>query len=322
MDKPIVSVIVPIYNAKRYLVECLDCILAQSFSDIEVLLVDDGSTDGSGAIADNYARQDGRITVYHNANTGVSNSRNFGIFHAAGEWLTFVDSDDFLAESYLEDLLEMAGPETDFCYCNFDMITEKGRYLYETFRPGKDNGDTLRNLFLSGWMFSIGILFRKSFLEGNHLFFPAHINYTEDVWFTARAIYFSKHISKTERPLYHYNRFNTGSITHNAHNERAESVRLASMEETIGFLQQHNVFEKCKDACYWRVLVWKSWLIYHPDKYPEFNMVIPEANRYILSNPFLSARMQTLLWMIAHHIYLLPSILVRLFQGRIRSRQN
>lgn len=89
-----ISVIVPIYNVEKYLRECVDSILSQTFTDIEVILVDDGSTDGSGIICDEYGHKDVRVRVFHKPNGGLSSARNFGIDHARGEWFIFIDSDD------------------------------------------------------------------------------------------------------------------------------------------------------------------------------------------------------------------------------------
>lgn len=314
MDKPIVSIIVPIYNSGQFLDKCIDSILAQSIQNIEVLLVDDGSTDESGIIADGFALKDKRVIVYHIPNNGVSNARNLGLIHSRGEWVTFVDSDDTIHKSYLESLLNLASPETDYCYCNFEMITEDSHYLYTTFAPGKTKEDTLRNLFLSGWMFCIGVLFRKSFLETNKLVFPTHINYTEDVWFMARIIFYANTASKTDLALYNYNRTNSNSITHKSFNEKAESIRLLSMMEIIKFLQSNNVFDGCKDACYWRLLVWKSRIIYFPEKYATFNASVPEANHYIWNNPYLSYKIKLLLWLLAHNLFPAARIIMHLYR--------
>lgn len=96
-----ISVIVPVYKAEKYLRKCVDSILAQTFRDFEVLLVDDGSPDKSGAICDEYAGKDPRVRVFHKENGGVSSARNKGIDEARGEWITFVDADDWLPEDAL-----------------------------------------------------------------------------------------------------------------------------------------------------------------------------------------------------------------------------
>ena len=107
-----ISVIVPVYNVEHYLNRCVDSILAQTYSDLEILLVDDGSTDNSGAICDVYARQDARVQVIHKKNGGLSDARNCGIEHAKGRYFCFVDSDDGIAPQMIEvlyrELLENA----------------------------------------------------------------------------------------------------------------------------------------------------------------------------------------------------------------------
>ena len=95
-----ISIIIPVYKAEKYLHRCVDSILAQTFTDFELLLVDDGSPDSSGTICDRYAAADPRVHVFHKPNGGVSSARNLGIDNARGEWITFVDADDFISPSY------------------------------------------------------------------------------------------------------------------------------------------------------------------------------------------------------------------------------
>lgn len=102
---PAISVVVPVYNVEKYLPACVDSILAQSYEDFELILVDDGSTDSSGDICDRYAIQDKRITVVHQENRGLSGARNTGTDRAIGEYITFIDSDDFVSKDYLESMM-------------------------------------------------------------------------------------------------------------------------------------------------------------------------------------------------------------------------
>lgn len=96
-----ISIIVPVYNTEQYLSRCINSILNQNFTDFELLLIDDGSKDGSGAICDAYAEEDTRVRVFHKENGGVSSARNLGLDNAKGEWVTFVDSDDCIDDGYL-----------------------------------------------------------------------------------------------------------------------------------------------------------------------------------------------------------------------------
>lgn len=103
MNNPLISVIVPVYNVEKYLSRCIDSILSQTFTDFELLLIDDGSKDHSGSICDEYAKTDSRIRVFHKENGGVSSARNIGLDNAKGEWVSFVDADDIIEQDYFPD---------------------------------------------------------------------------------------------------------------------------------------------------------------------------------------------------------------------------
>ena len=108
-----ISVIIPIYNNAVYLPQCLDSLLAQSFQDFEGILVDDGSTDGSATVCDDYQQKDSRLKVFHIQNHGVSYARNYGIEKATGEWIGFVDSDDWITTDFLATLYAHTDKDTD-----------------------------------------------------------------------------------------------------------------------------------------------------------------------------------------------------------------
>ncbi|MEE3414457.1 MAG: glycosyltransferase [Prevotella sp.] len=130
MDSPLISVIVPVYNAEHTLKECIDSILTQSVKDFELILVDDGSKDHSPKMCDEYAVQDNRIVVIHKQNGGVSSARNAGLDIAKGKWITFIDSDDSIANGYFENI-DYA--QEDLLICGFKK--KKGQYLFKGFNP-------------------------------------------------------------------------------------------------------------------------------------------------------------------------------------------
>lgn len=105
MNNPKISVIVPVYNVEKYLRRCIDSILAQTFTDFELLLIDDGSKDNSRDLCDGYAMKDERVRVFHKKNGGVSSARNLGLDNAKGEWVSFVDADDYLDNCYYSNFL-------------------------------------------------------------------------------------------------------------------------------------------------------------------------------------------------------------------------
>lgn len=116
MNKPLISLIVPCYNVENYLLHCIGSLLSQSYKNLEILLVDDGSPDRCGEISEEYAKKDSRIKVIHKTNGGLSDARNVAIDIASGEWITFIDSDDMVAPNYIERLVTIANDNG--CKCS------------------------------------------------------------------------------------------------------------------------------------------------------------------------------------------------------------
>ena len=137
MNSPLVSIIVPVYNVERYLQKCLDSIQAQTFTDFEAVLVDDGSTDGSGRICDEYATKDSRFIVVHKQNEGVAKARITAFEHSNGDYITFIDSDDFVDKDYLRAMMKMIEKfHVDMASC-----------LYYTYNSGRTH-TTKRNVIV------------------------------------------------------------------------------------------------------------------------------------------------------------------------------
>lgn len=118
---PLITIIVPVYQVKEYIGECVESLLAQNYTNLEILLVNDGSTDGSGELCDEYARRDNRIRVLHQENQGAAGARNTGLDHAEGEYVAFVDSDDEVSSNYIEELYKLIGKyRADIAACAFE----------------------------------------------------------------------------------------------------------------------------------------------------------------------------------------------------------
>ena len=169
---PLISFIVPIYNVERYLQKCVDSILAQSYSNIEVVLVDDGSTDESVAICDSYANRDKRVQVIHKENGGASSARNEGLRFAHGSYIAFIDSDDYVSPLMSEKLYSaMEQTNSDLAMCYFSYTNENGditdNYVDKT-RIGEYETDELLRTLSSGWTLGILVwnkLFKKSLFD-------------------------------------------------------------------------------------------------------------------------------------------------------------
>lgn len=124
-----VSVIVPVYNSSRYLARCIDSILNQSYDDFELLLINDGSIDDSGTICEKYKLRDKRVKVYHQSNKGVSAARNHGLCVSSGEWITFIDSDDYLKPDYLSNFNSSSLAKSDLAIQGITTIDQFGKII-------------------------------------------------------------------------------------------------------------------------------------------------------------------------------------------------
>lgn len=204
-----VSIIVPVYNKKRYLMSCLNSLINQTYKEFEVLLIDDGSTDGSGVICEQFAVLDSRFKVVHQQNRGVSYSRNWGILHAEGEYILFVDADDYVSNNYVAELVRNAN--------KFDMIFAKTRgvtwneanqgssFLFET-----QIGSLKTHLIWQDFSYDIftllyfvtGKLYKKDIIKKNRLFFDKKIAYREDGLFNFRYFNYIKSYDWVEGAVY------------------------------------------------------------------------------------------------------------------------
>ena len=191
MNKPMISVIVPVYNAEKYLHKCIDSILAQTYSNFELLLIDDGSKDHSHEICVDFSKKDERIKVLNKRNGGVSTARNLGLDTAAGDWVTFVDADDTLSRDFLAHLVTGIDECVSLVVSNCDVIMKGKVYqshvtLMNTTVSGNQmlirllKGDNVRN---EVW----AKLFRRSFI-GNERF-SSRIVIGEDLLFLLTCCY-------------------------------------------------------------------------------------------------------------------------------------
>ena len=139
MAEPTISIIVPVYKTEAYLEKCVDSILAQTFRDFELLLIDDGSPDNCPALCEEAAARDPRIRVIHQKNAGLSAARNTGMEAARGEWIGFVDSDDSIAPEMYETLLTYARRDgAQIAVCDYLLVTEAGEPLPSPYRLEED----------------------------------------------------------------------------------------------------------------------------------------------------------------------------------------
>ena len=202
MLNPEISIIVPVYNAEAYLPKCIDSILKQSFQDFEILLINDGSTDKSCEICDEYALKDKRIFVYQKNNGGVSSARNLGLSKAIGKWVYFVDSDDTLFDDCLETLLMHTSDDIDCSVGGYMDIYENKAVGVSTEIIKRWNYKTALLDFykpvyfrFNGYLWNR--LFRHSIIKENNIYFHENIYFKEDGLFIVEFICKSKKDLKT-----------------------------------------------------------------------------------------------------------------------------
>lgn len=221
---PNISIIIPIYNTEKYLSKCLDSVLAQTYTDWEAILVDDGSIDKSDAVCDEYSAKDSRFKVFHKINGGVSSARNLALDYVQGQYVMFVDSDDMLFSNALETLLKYMQDGIDSVCCTYVTTDEYGsvtrysstHHFDEILGRDKTLSDFYTPLFGDGFNgYLWNRLFRTSIIKDNHLQFRKDIHIKEDGLFLVQYLcrckgkhYFSS------LPVYKY-RINNGSVMRN-----------------------------------------------------------------------------------------------------------
>ncbi len=250
MHKPRISVIVPIYNVEKYLDRCLDTIKNQTFVDFEVLLINDGTPDRSMDIAEKYADEDSRFIIYNKTNGGLSDARNYGIDRARGEFLVFVDSDDYLHEDYLKTMYEdCISNNADMAYCRFKHTGDKTGVKIPSINPKKsviDRDKALDMLIRDKRMHSYAWnkMYRRALFTDNDIRYP--IMFFEDVATSARLLFHANKIAITDKNLYFYVR-RSGSIMSTMSSKKIEHL-LLSILITRNYIQLHGEYDKYKKA--------------------------------------------------------------------------
>lgn len=214
MNSPLVSVIVPVYNVAPYLEQCLNSIVNQTYRNLEIILIDDGSTDESGVICDRYAEQDSRIQVVHKENGGQSSARNLALDMMTGEWVLFVDSDDWIELNALELLFEQKDERADIVEFGFSYNypeEESNQLLYEDMVCSGRHALKLLALNEKPMGIMCDKLFRTETL-GNLRFIEGR--YYEDTPFVIEFLWKSKFYQYIPSVLYRYRRDRTGQTTY------------------------------------------------------------------------------------------------------------
>lgn len=242
MNTPLISIIIPVYKAEKYLHCCVDSVLAQSFTNFELILIDDGSPDNSGTICDEYAKQDRRIKVFHQENQGVSAARNLGIEQAKGEWIAFIDSDDWVENTMYEEMYHAASlANADIAGCNFWEILPTHASVINTFYTSQSL--FLADIISSNWGVVWKLLIKKYLFTDYKIRFPQNLNGGEDYLVCVQLLVKAKQTICINKPLYHYNRCNGQSIiTTSTLTNTYDQIKATDL--VIYFLQKEGLLEK------------------------------------------------------------------------------
>jgi glycosyltransferase involved in cell wall biosynthesis len=246
-----INIIVPVYNVEKYLSKCIHSILSQTFSDFELILVNDGSTDYSGNICDEFANQDSRIKVIHKENAGVSSARNTGLKLSTGDYICFVDSDDIIDETMIDKMYKSAiTNDSDIVMCG---IREENTFtnsqmefispLYkETFIEGKQIIDYFHMALQRDNFFGFASMVNKMYKKSHIINITVNDNISvgEDLCFNIHAVLNATRISAVNEPLYIYKKVNVDSITMN-NNGKSFYLFLEARQEVFKILNFYKI---------------------------------------------------------------------------------
>ena len=230
----LISIIVPVYNIKKYLRPCFKSLVGQTYQDVEIIFVDDGSTDGSNEICDELVHQDYRVKVFHKKNGGLSSARNFGIQHAKGDYIIFVDGDDTIASTFVEQLASsIQSSQSNIAVCGFDSIPSGPKEIpREGIITGKQATIELltqqRNYQIVSW----NKIYDKKLFD--NIKFPVG-KIHEDTLTTYKLLHAATKVSFISAPLYHY-RQRANSIMDTVKLENRLEVKLSAALEAKQYL--------------------------------------------------------------------------------------
>ncbi len=302
MDKTEISIIVPVYNSEKYIRKCLDSIAFQTFTDWECILINDGSTDESGAICDEYALKDSRFKVIHKANEGVSKTRNLGIKTAIGNWIGFVDSDDWIEAETYETAYKIA-TETNsdlvqWGYCRSDGIHDYSFCVYKTdFDLSRFNDNLKEEEPYFGFILT---LTKRELLLKNNIFFPTDMSMGEDYIFSLKCYLSTRNIYNIKnKSFYHYFQ-NPESACHSTSekNRNAQIYFINKFEAMINETEYKEslfcVVNRQKAGFKIKMLKEKNYIIFR-ENYNEINkMIISKFKKFALAIIFVNLHLDFL----------------------------
>lgn len=320
--EPLISVIVPIYNVERYLEKCIKSILNQTYQNLEVILVDDGSPDNCGEICDRYSDKDPRIKVIHKQNGGLSDARNKGIDAAEGEYLAFVDSDDTIMPEMIGKLYQrIVTDQSDMAFCGYIQVDQKGNILSEVFLPDNllSGFDTLKESYeKNGVLYTIACnkLIKRQLFQ--NIRFPIG-KYNEDEFTLYRVIDQCKLISILRDPLYIYVR-RDNSITQESYSAKRLDGIEASYERYFYFKKKGGQYKELlvPEGNTFTPIFFRSKLLFKPETQKEKKRVreIDRMARAVCVDNFHQWTLPRRIKLLSPELYIILGKVKRLIKKR------
>ena len=242
-----VSIIIPVFQVEKYLEECLLSVLRQTYSELEIILIDDGSLDSSGEICDIFARKDSRVVVFHQKNEGSAKAKNVGLDYVSGDYIAFMDSDDVVSLDWIADMvtaLENTG--ADVVECCFDKLYTDGNFEANSFRCEKVITSDFE--YLNGYLFdwSCSLFWNKLFKAEvlKTIRFHEERRCIDDEFFTYKALSNAKKIVRINRVLYHYRQRLSGAVYSESHQIQITNDALDVLIERYQWIKK--IYPKLK----------------------------------------------------------------------------
>lgn len=258
-----ISVIIPVYNVKPHLDNCIQSILKQDFADFECILVDDGSTDGSSEICDYWSRADSRIKVLHQNNQGVSSARNAGLKVATGEYISFIDSDDWVGNHYLSDLISaIEQNDSDLSVTGMRLFGKEGSDAIQiapatdaTIKLTQNDLDLFVELMSSNLLFgSVVKLYKSSIITQHNIRFDTNCDFGEDLKFNLNYLSHIATISTSSSSSYHYRQSNAHDTLSTKIRPNQFDIEYDQWHLLLNFFQSRNLLRhKAQEYLYSRL---------------------------------------------------------------------
>lgn len=257
MLQPLVSIIIPVYNLADYLPQCLDSVQGQSYENIQVLLVNDGSTDASLAICREYARRDSRFQLIDKANSGVSDSRNQALDRAEGKYIQFLDGDDWLAPDATETLVHAAeSTGADLVLAHFYRVADermapRGHIKKERVLTRQEFAEEMMKApanYYYGVLWNK--LYRRSIIDSRRLRFDSQVNWCEDFLFNLEYIERVRLVSAVPKPIYYYRKRENSLVTSQASLRRTIAMKMQTFDSYKELYQKLDLYEEQKAKVY------------------------------------------------------------------------